>query len=1300
MIYDTEVFCVNDVLEKKNGGSYSGGYLRTLVFPLLQTLAMYLLPLYIAVLQLTLVLAGTGHSPGYCNTYDNCGKKSIFGKPLPCANFVPATEPSKESRDRLAKICGRDFDYVCCSSSQIDELESNLKRVDAIISSCPACQKNFYDFFCQFSCSPNESTFVEIVKTQVAKDTGKEIVTEIDQYVSPDLAEKFFNSCKEVKFLATNGFATDLIGGGAKNYSQFLKFLGDEKPLLGGSPYQINFKYELNQGQEKQGLKLRNDEMFSCSDEEYKCACTDCQSSCPKLPHAKNLSKRCTVGLVPCFTFSVWMVLVCLVILLGGYHIYLANAKREFKRRGSYEDDEEDEIISPLNYVTVRKPVVRQFSDKLNSQVQDGFEKLAKFCSTFPGVTIGTSLVVSLLFSLGMLKLNIETNPINLWVSPNEPAYINQQYFESNFGEWFRIEQVIVSTANGEPIFNWDTIEWWFKQELILENLSPHTRLSDICFKPLGGACAIESFTQYFDGDINRLSNDTWARKLQNCADSPVNCLPLFQQPLKPALLFDNSDILKATAFTMTVLIDNNSSNTTLVDDIVSYEHSFQAWAKQLQNNYLGLNVAFSTEVSLTEELNQSSNTDIRIIAISYIVMFIYASLALGGKLPSKSMKSVVKSRFMLGLSGIIIILLSVTSSVGLFSMLGFKSTLIIAEVIPFLVLAIGIDNIFLIVHELHKITEHEPDLDVTLRISFAMRNIGPSCFISAVLQVSMFILATSVDMPAVKNFAIYSAGAVAINFVLQMTCFVALLALDQKRLEENRVDCVPCVTISAPVQLEEDHLEYHLEYDFSHWIKERYAPFILSNTTRPKILTFFILWLGISLSLFPGINFGLDQRIAIPKNSYLVDYFNSVYDYFNSGPPVFFVVRDLDVTQREYQQEICGRFTTCDKFSLANILEQEFKRLKKSMIAEPTSNWLDDFLTWLNPDLDQCCRFKKLSLFEIPQFCAPNDPERQCQTCFADHDPPYDANMNGFPQGDEFMFYFNQWIQEPSDPCPLGGKAPYGNSISRTESKIDASYFRTSHTPLRSQDDFIAAYRNSIRIVDEIKQLIPGLNIFSWSPFYIFFVQYLHIVGLTFSLIVGAIAIIWVVCTVLLGSVRSSTVMTITIASIMIDIGGVLALWDISLNAVTLVNLVICCGLAVEFTIHLTRAYTVSKVSIFEDENEDNMYENFINYNSVNSSTSASVQELNDKIRYLKAFNSIVTVGGSIIGGITFTKLIGISILAFTRSKIFEVYYFRMWFLLIIISAVHALVLLPILLSYFGDLNKSNTIVYDEYSE
>ena len=119
--------------------------------------------------------------------------------------------------------------------------------------------------------------------------------------------------------------------------------------------------------------------------------------------------------------------------------------------------------------------------------------------------------------------------------------------------------------------------------------------------------------------------------------------------------------------------------------------------------------------------------------------MFIYASLALGGKLPSANLYSLVKTRFTLGFSSIIIILLSVTASVGFFSIIGLRSTLIIAEVIPFLVLAIGIDNIFLIVHELHVISEGNPNLALEVQISQALKNIGPSCFISAVLQVCMF---------------------------------------------------------------------------------------------------------------------------------------------------------------------------------------------------------------------------------------------------------------------------------------------------------------------------------------------------------------------------------------------------------------------------------------------------------------------------------------------------------------------------------------------------------------------------------
>ena len=60
-----------------------------------------------------------------------------------------------------------------------------------------------------------------------------------------------------------------------------------------------------------------------------------------------------------------------------------------------------------------------------------------------------------------------------------------------------------------------------------------------------------------------------------------------------------------------------------------------------------------------------------------------------------------IQQKFSLGLSGVLIVLLSVASSIGLNSYMGFSLTLIILEVVPFLVLAVGTDNIFILVNAL-----------------------------------------------------------------------------------------------------------------------------------------------------------------------------------------------------------------------------------------------------------------------------------------------------------------------------------------------------------------------------------------------------------------------------------------------------------------------------------------------------------------------------------------------------------------------------------------------------------------------
>lgn len=1202
---------------------------------------------------LLLAVAAASDS-GYCRMYGNCGKKSVFGGEIPCFNHTKAVVPTQQTRQLLQQVCGPEFDTetVCCSEEQVLNLQTNLKKAEPLISSCPACSKNFHDFFCKFTCSPDQAAFLDVLKTQKSIDKKKEIVSEIDISVSNDTAAGFYDSCKNIKFSATNGYAMDLIGGGARNFAEFLKFLGDEKPLLGGLPFQINFRYDSRENQLETPMK-------GCNDEKYKCACLDCPLSCPELPYFH--ADRCRVGKLPCFSVLVAVFWIALIAGLGVYHIQLARRKRnQFRRINELIEDEHQRDEVPLITTHCSGPksdksgVLADFQQKTVATISDGFGKLGLFFATHPISTILSSLVVLLVCFLGLSQLQWETNPVNLWVSPNEPVLHEAQYFEDTFGEWFRIEQIFVASKE-KPVLDWENVQWWFAKEQELAELGNQS-LSDFCFKPLGESCAIELFAQYFNGDIRYLNKDNWASLLVSCTNLPVQCLPSFQQPLRKNLLFSSKNVLNSEAFVVTLLLNKKLQDQQYTQNVVEYEHALQKWVKDLQKERPDLEISFSTETSLEEELNQSTNTDVKIVVILYLVMFLYASVALGGRIPARfSVALFVKTRFLLGMSGILIILFSVAAAGGILGFLGVRLTLIIAEVIPFLVLAIGVDNIFLVVHELRAQSEITPDRAISERISAALARVGPLCLASASIQVSMFLLAATVQMPAVRNFALYSAGAVFVNFLLQMLAFISVLALDQKRIEQGRMDVFPW--IRATILDEEKHLTFLL----ARFFREKYAVWLLRPKNKRKILAAFVLWFGILLSLFPAVELGLDQKIALPQDSYLVNYFSAVAKYLNVGPPTFFVLRDLDVTKREDQQAVCGKFSTCDEFSVANVLEQEYKRGNQLTIAEPASNWLDDFFNWLNPQLDQCCRFRKGS----SEFCSPFAPLRQCQPCYEDRNPPYNISMEGLPEGSEFMKFFRQWISEPSDPCPLGGKAPYLAAVNYSSENIRASYLRTSHTPLRTQADFISAFANGQRIASEISKY-GNTDVYAYLPFYVFFVQYATIVKTTFKTLALALAVVFAVSAVLLGLAKTALVLCAVLAAVLVNIGGAMAISGVSLNAVSLVNLVICLGLAVEFSVHIAKGF-------LDADDSDLLFQSFMD---------ESTDFLKEQ-KTMSAYKSLSHVGASVLEGITLTKLIGVSVLFFTRSKIFEVYYFRMWLSLVVIASVHALALLPILQTF-----------------
>ena len=1109
---------------------------------------------------------------------------------------------------------------------------------------------------------------MNVTQTEKAS-SGKYLVTELENVWSEEYQSGFYDSCKNVKNGASGGKAMDFIGGGAKDYSQFLKFLGDKKLL--GSPFQINYKTEPS-GPDDQGMKALPITPKSCNDpdEAFRCSCVDCPEVCPELP-AVDTVKHCHVGLLPCLSFAVilvYSVFLLFVVALSSYFTYREHRYRKPERVRLLQDpapsDDEDEgdIVHSGGYLEQPRSTY-----KLNSALGAIFSRIGGVCARFPAITIVSSIVVVVLMSLGWLRFAVETDPVRLWVSPTSEAAQEKEYFDANFGPFYRAEQAFLvndtSSGGHGQVLSYETLSWWFDVESRVHRMISLDRelvLDDVCFKPTGDACVIQSVTGYF-GSVWNLDPENWEERLRHCVDSPgdVNCLPNFKQPLKPEMILggygETGDPLDAQALVATWVVNNHAQGIEGELKAQDWEDSFKRIFEVVQEeaNERGLRVSFNTEVSLEQELNKSTNTDAKIVVVSYIIMFIYASLALGSvtvtwkSLFTNPANALVQSKFTLGIVGIVIVLMSVSASVGLFSLAGVKATLIIAEVIPFLVLAVGVDNIFLIVHEFERINVSHPDEEIDERVARAAGRIGPSIFLSAITETVAFALGVFVGMPAVKNFAAYAAGAVFVNAILQITMFISVLALNQKRVESLRADCIPCLTVrkanSSGMPEEQLYDDQDGESALQSFIRKIYAPALLGRRVKVIIIITFLGLLTAGLALIPKVPLGLDQRIALPSDSYLIQYFDDLDHYFGGGQPVYFVTRDVNVTERRHQQQLCGRFTTCEEFSLPFVLEQESKRPEVSYISGSVASWIDDFFYWLNPQQD-CCK-------------------ENGRLCFENRVPPWNISLYGMPEGPEFVHYLEKWIESPTDAsCPLGGKAPYSNAlvIDTKEITTSATHFRTSHTPLRSQDDYIQSYIAARRIAQGISDE-HGIDVFPYAKSYIFFDQYVSIVQLTGTLLGSAVAIIFAITSIVLGSVATGVVVTTTVVMIVVDIIGTMAVAGVSLNAVSLVNLVICVGIGVEFCAHIARAFMFPSRAIMDKA------------------------PTKFRGRDARAWTALTNVGGSVFSGITVTKLLGVCVLAFTRSKIFEIYYFRVWLALVVFAAIHALIFLPVALSYFG---------------
>ncbi|XP_011802160.1 PREDICTED: Niemann-Pick C1-like protein 1 isoform X2 [Colobus angolensis palliatus] len=1197
------------------------------------------------------------HQPGYCAFYDECGKNPELSGGLmtlsnvSCLSNTPARNITGDHLILLQRICPRLYTgpntQACCSVKQLVSLEASLSVTKALLTRCPACSDNFVNLYCHNTCSPNQSLFINVTRVAQLGAGQLPAVVAYEAFYQHSFAEQSYDSCSRVRVPAAATLAVGTMcgvyGSALCNAQRWLNFQGDTSNGL--APLDITF-HLLEPGQAVgSGIQPLNEGVARCNesqgDDTVACSCQDCAASCPAIARPQALDSTFRLGRMP--GGLVLIIILCSVftvvtILLVGLRVAPTRDKSK-----TVDPKKGTSLSDKLSFST--HTLLGQF-----------FQGWGTWVASWPLTILVLSVIPVVVLAAGLVFTELTTDPVELWSAPNSQARSEKAFHDQHFGPFFRTNQVIL-TAPNRSSYRYDSLLLGPKNfsgildlDLLLELLELQERLrhlqvwspeaqrnislQHICYAPLNpdntslSDCCISSLLQYFQNNrtlllltanqtlMGQTSQVDWKDHFLYCANAPLtfkdgtalalSCMADYGAPVFPFLAvggYKGEDYSEAEALIMTFSLNNYPAGDPRLAQAKLWEEAFLEEMRAFQRRTAGkFQVTFMAERSLEDEINRTTAEDLPIFATSYIVIFLYISLALGSY--SSWSRVMVDSKATLGLGGVAVVLGAVMAAMGFFSYLGIRSSLIILQVVPFLVLSVGADNIFIFVLEYQRLPRR-PGEPREVHIGRALGKVAPSMLLCSLSEAICFFLGALTPMPAVRTFALTSGLAVVLDFLLQMSAFVALLSLDSKRQEASRLDICCCV---KPRELP---LPGQGEGFLLGLFRKAYVPFLLHWITRGVV----------------------------------------------AGAPVYFVTTSgYNFSSEAAMNAICSS-AGCNNFSLTQKIQYATEFPEQSYLAIPASSWVDDFIDWLTPS--SCCRLY-ISGPNKDKFCPSTVNSLNClKNCLS-------ITMGAVrPSVEQFHKYLPWFLNDrPNIKCPKGGLGAYSTSVNLTsDGQVLASRFMAYHKPLKNSQDYTEALRAARELAANITadlRKVPGTDpafeVFPYTVTNVFYEQYLTILPEGLFMLSLCLVPTFAVCCLLLGlDLRSGLLNLLSIIMILVDTVGFMALWGISYNAVSLINLVSAVGMSVEFVSHITRSFAIST----------------------------------KPTRLERAKEATISMGSAVFAGVAMTNLPGILVLGLAKAQLIQIFFFRLNLLITLLGLLHGLVFLPVILSYVGpDIN------------
>ncbi|BFZ24035.1 hypothetical protein BsWGS_27076 [Bradybaena similaris] len=193
--------------------------------------------------------------------------------------------------------------------------------------------------------------------------------------------------------------------------------------------------------------------------------------------------------------------------------------------------------------------------------------------------------------------------------------------------------------------------------------------------------------------------------------------------------------------------------------------------------------------------------------------------------------------------------------------------------------------------------------------------------------------------------------------------------------------------------------------------------------------------------------------------------------------------------------------------------------------------------------------------------------------------------------------------------------------------------------------------YSNKADLMMRMRQVAdasPAAS-FAYHPTFVIFEQYVHIVPDTLQTVGVTIAVMFVITCIFLPHPLMVILVTVQLFMIVVGIFGFMALWGLTLSSITMIEIIMSVGFSVDFCAHVCTAYMVSDELFREDRAKD----------------------------------AIIHASGPIFNG-GLSTLIGVSMLIFSASYIFQSF-FKIMLLVIVFGVLHAVFLVPVILSFIG---------------